>query len=118
MIHVRFTPVPTPPVGMEEVPVATTDELGPGDRKFVRVDDIEIAVLNLDGDYYAVRNSCPHMEGPVGRGRTSRHGDQRRIQCPFHGWTFDLDSGNALFGLKRLRTFDVTVADGEVRVTL
>lgn len=103
---------------MEAVPVATTDELAPGDRKFVAVDGIEIAVLNLDGEFYAVKNSCPHMEGPVGRGVTSRAGDRPRIRCPFHGWTFDLETGDALFGLKRLRTYDVTVEGGEVRVTL
>lgn len=103
---------------MEDVPVATTAELGPGDRKFVAVDGVEIAVLNLDGEYFAVKNSCPHMEGPVGRGATSRSGAAHRIKCPFHGWTFDLETGDALFGMKRLRTYDVTVADGEVRVRM
>lgn len=103
---------------MEDVPVATADELGPGDRKFVAVNGIEIAVLNLDGEYYAVKNSCPHMEGPVGRGVTTAAPSGPRIRCPFHGWTFELATGDALFGLKRLRTFPVTVEDGEVRVTV
>lgn len=103
---------------MEDVPVATTDELEPGDRKFVAVGGVELAILNLDGEYYAVKNSCPHMEGPVGRGVTSHDGAGRRITCPFHGWTFDLETGDALFGRKRLRTYDVTVDDGEVRVRL
>lgn len=103
---------------MEAVPVATADELGPGDRKFVAVNGIEIAVLNVDGEFHAVKNSCPHMEGPVGRGVVTSGDAGRRIRCPFHGWTFDLETGDALFGLKRLRTYDVTVEDGEVRVRL
>lgn len=118
MVHVRFTPVGEVPSGMAAVPVATVDELEPGDRKFVEVDGVELAVLNFDGTFYAVKNSCPHMEGPVGRGVTSVVEDQPRIRCPFHGWTFDLETGDALFGLKRLRTFDVTVEDGEIRVSL
>lgn len=103
---------------MEDVPVASTEELRPGDRKFVTVNGVEIAVLNLDGEYYALKNSCPHMEGPVGRGVTSHSDSTPRIRCPFHSWTFDLTTGDALFGLKRLRTFDVTVEDGEVCVRI
>lgn len=103
---------------MEPVPVATTDELGPGDRKFVEVNGVEIALLNVGGSYYAVKNSCPHMEGPVGRGVTSHADSAPRIRCPFHGWTFDLGSGDALFGRKRLRTYEVSVEDGQVRVRL
>lgn len=103
---------------MEDVPVATASELKPGCRKFVEIDGVEIAVLNLDGTYYAVKNSCPHMEGPVGRGITSREAAEPRIRCPFHGWTFDLETGDALFGLKRLRTYEVTVEDGVVHVRL
>jgi nitrite reductase (NADH) small subunit len=96
--------------------VATTDEIPPGERKFFDIDGTEIAVINLEGEYYAIRNSCPHMEGPIGRGPMFSEGGEARIACPFHGWEFDLDSGKALFESKRLQTYDVTVEDDEVVV--
>lgn len=100
--------------------VATTNELQPGDRKLVEINGTEITVFNVDGEFYAIRNFCPHMEGPVGRGPVENQDcETPTIDCPFHGWTFDLETGEASFGKsKRLMTFDVEVVDGEVRVLL
>lgn len=103
-----------------EYTVATPDEIQPGDRTFVSVDGKEITVLNVDGEYYALRNFCPHMEGPVGRGPVeSGDCDTPRIACPFHGWTFDVDTGETdLDNKKRLTTYDVKVVDDEIRVDM
>lgn len=98
--------------------VADADKIQPGERKFYEVNGIEIAVLNIDGSYFAIRNSCPHMEGPVGRGPVEHTDDSYQIACPFHEWQFDLDTGKALFESKRLQTYDVTVEDGEILVDI
>lgn len=100
--------------------VATTDDLPPGERLFVDIDGVELAVLNVDGEYYAIRNVCPHMEGPVGRGPVGvdREGTPT-IQCPFHNWQFDLDAGRASFGRsKQLVTYDVRVEKGDLVVEI
>jgi nitrite reductase (NADH) small subunit len=100
--------------------VATTEELQSGERKFVEINGNEITVLNVDDKFYAIRNFCPHMEGPVGRGPVD-HDEcgNPTIDCPFHGWRFDLDSGKMSFGAsKRLITYDVEVVDGEVHVSV
>jgi len=98
--------------------VAPASELGPGDRKFVEIDGFELTLLNVDGEYYALQNYCPHMEGPVGRGPIGRDDDGRpTIECPFHGWTFDLDTGDVCFdSKKRVNTYDVEVVDGDLVV--
>jgi nitrite reductase/ring-hydroxylating ferredoxin subunit len=98
--------------------VATTEELQPGDRKFVEINGVEVTVLNVGGEIYAIRNFCPHMEGPVGRGPVDHEDcETPTIDCPFHGWTFDLETGEVSFGnSKRLTTFDTEVVDGEIRV--
>ena len=98
--------------------VASTDEIQPGERKFYEIDGVEIAVLNIEGTYYAIRNSCPHMEGPVGRGPTQVTNGHHQIACPFHEWTFDLETGKSLFQSKRLRTYDVSIEDGEIVVDI
>lgn len=100
--------------------VARAEEIPPGERKFVDIDGIEIAVLNLDGAFYSVRNFCPHMEGPLARGTIYRdENDNPRVECPFHGWTFDLETGEATFNSRQtVRTFEVTVVDGDIYVDL
>ena len=48
---------------MPEHIIATADEIPPGGRKIVAVNGREIGVFNLGGDYYALRNICPHKIG-------------------------------------------------------
>lgn len=108
-----------------EVTVCPASDLPPGEKKIIEVQDTEIVVTNVDGEYYAVSNFCPHMGGPVGHGPIDTEGDQTTIACPFHGWRFDLDSGDPIFPsdkkkLKTYRTtlelFDVDVDDGVVKI--
>lgn len=92
--------------------VAELSELEPGDRKHVEVKGKEITVLNVDGDYYAVENFCPHMGGPVGNGPLDTDGDRNIIMCPFHEWRFDLESGKVVFPSKmKVMSYDVEEYD-------
>ena len=50
--------------------VATVDEIPPGQRKIVDVGGRSIGVFNLQGEYFAVLNRCPHQGGPLCRGET------------------------------------------------
>lgn len=104
---------------VEVCPVA---DLPPGARTIVDVDGREIGVFNVDGNFYAIRNVCPHQLAPlctgqlvgemtapaVGEYELTRQGEV--IQCPWHGWRFDLASGESVFN-PHLRTgsYEVTV---------
>ena len=52
--------------------VARKDELAPGAHKVVDVDDAEIAVFNVDGEYYAIEDVCTHDGGELAGGSPSR----------------------------------------------
>lgn len=106
-----------------QVEVGPTFELEAGDRKFITVEDEEIAVINLEGDYYALKNFCPHMEGPLARGYIStkqKDGKEvKYVSCPFHEWEFDIETGDALFNDKhKVKTYDVKVRDGTIYLNL
>jgi 3-phenylpropionate/trans-cinnamate dioxygenase ferredoxin subunit len=112
---------------MEEVPVAKTSDIPPGERKFFDISGNEVAIINDSGTYHAVRNSCPHMGAPVARGPVEKStndcdgGECERtiLSCPFHGWRFDLDSGKAVFNENtRVRKYEVTVVDDEIVVRI
>ncbi|MED4297879.1 Rieske (2Fe-2S) protein, partial [Priestia megaterium] len=48
-------------VELRSVRVCSSEDLQPGQRKLVKVDGTEIAIFNLNGELYAVRNKCPHQ---------------------------------------------------------
>ncbi|NJN82180.1 MAG: Rieske 2Fe-2S domain-containing protein [Caldilineaceae bacterium] len=109
---------------------AQVDEIPPGGRKLVEIDGKSIGLFNVNGAFIAVLNLCPHELAPVCLGRVDgttlpsepgeflwgREGEI--LVCPWHGWEFDLLTGDALADRRRLRRYEVTVEDDSVFVTL
>ena len=54
------------------VRVAAADEIPPGERKIVEIGGRSIGVFNVAGEYFALRNRCPHQGGPLCEGAFSR----------------------------------------------
>ncbi len=114
---------------MAQVSVCTEEEMGRAGRKLVTVDGTSVAVFKVGGRYYAVRNVCPHNGAPLFFGRVSGtlvpsearqyvYGMENQVlRCPWHKWEYDLETGRLLTNERvRVKTFPVTVTDGEVRV--
>jgi Ferredoxin subunits of nitrite reductase and ring-hydroxylating dioxygenases len=104
-------------------PVCPVSELRPGERKLVTIGRVEIGVFNVDGTFHAYRNVCPHAGAPVCVGRIGgttlpspvyeyNYGREGRvIRCPWHGWEFDLETGEHLVDpATRLKKIPVEVA--------
>ena len=103
--------------------VATVDEIPPGGRKIVEVAGRSIGVFNLDGAFFALRNRCPHQGGPLCSGTLSglitasapgaysysRAGEI--VRCPWHGWEFDIRTGQSWCDPThvRVRSYAVTI---------
>ena len=95
------------------VPVARVEEVPLGSIRTVHAVDEEIALAHCDGGFYAVQPHCLHLGGPLGEGRL----EGCVLTCPWHGWQYDVRTGQNEFDLAiQLRTYDVQVDDGEVRV--
>jgi nitrite reductase/ring-hydroxylating ferredoxin subunit len=106
--------------------VATIDEIPPGQRKIVDVAGHSIGVFNLDGEFFALLNRCPHQGGPLCLGRTwglieaQRPGEYRFsregeiLTCSWHGWEFDIRTGQSWCDPRKLRVraYEVTVESG------
>jgi 3-phenylpropionate/trans-cinnamate dioxygenase ferredoxin subunit len=68
-----------------------------------------VGVLRWHDRFFAVHNRCPHQKGPLclgivsgrlsGSAPGSMEVDDERpvVQCPWHGWEFDLEGGRALW---------------------
>jgi nitrite reductase/ring-hydroxylating ferredoxin subunit len=89
----------------------------------------EVGVLRWRDAVYAFANRCPHMGGPICRGRVRPWlesptvgelavlRDEPVLACPWHGWEFAPATGEALADDRYwLRTYAVDVEDGRVLI--
>ena len=95
--------------------VGRVDDLRPGDCvSFALPDGSELAVYNVDGEFYATENYCPHKGALLSEGTMCGH----IVECGLHGWQFDVRSGECLTVNERIKTYEVVVEDGFVKLIL
>lgn len=108
--------------------VAEAGEIPEGGRKILDLDGISVGVFHVNGAYYALLNWCPHQgarlcEGKLwssleasvpGEYQTTRRNEI--IACIYHGWEFDLRTGQSRCEPERLRVraYDVRVEAGSL----
>jgi nitrite reductase/ring-hydroxylating ferredoxin subunit len=106
--------------------VAAADDIPPGSRKLVNVKGRPIVVFNVAGEYFGLLNRCPHQGGNLcegkltglleaaepGQYRYSRQGEI--LRCPWHGWEFDVRTGQSYCEPDKIkaRMFDVSLTEG------
>jgi len=73
------------------VRVAAVTDIPAGQGKAVEVAGTQMAIFNCDGAFYAIDNVCRHKGGPLGEGEVSG----TTVTCPWHGWTYDLTTGES-----------------------
>src|SRR3954447_1826479 len=95
------------------IPVCPTAALPPGEATRVEA-DVAIAVFNVDGEYYAIDDTCTHQDASLADGWL----DGCTIECPLHASCFDLRPGRPSGPPAKVpvRTHLVTVVDGTVHV--
>ncbi len=110
--------------------VAPAAEIPPGSRKLVTVKGRPIVIFNLDGEYFGLLNRCPHQGGNLGAGRVTGlleslcPGEYRYtrkgeiLRCPWHGWEFDIRTGQSYCNPESIRTkaYSVEVKPGQTVV--
>lgn len=108
--------------------VARTYDIPAGGNKVVTINGREIVVFHANGRFFALLNRCPHEGAPLQKAACVAHltasdpGEFTRsrvgeiIRCPWHGWEFDMATGQSYFDPKgtKVRSYPVTVTDGAV----
>jgi 3-phenylpropionate/trans-cinnamate dioxygenase ferredoxin subunit len=106
--------------------VAAVGDIPPGTRRLAEINGRAIVVFNLGGEFFALNNRCPHRGGSLDKGKQtglvesdgpgkycySRRGEI--IRCPWHGWEFDIRTGQSWCDPTRVRTrrYSVSVQPG------
>lgn len=74
-------------------PLADVDDIPEGKSIVIMLsDDSEVALFKIQGEIFALDNSCPHKGGPLGEGFVEGF----RVSCPWHGWEFDIPTGDCI----------------------
>ncbi|GCE37918.2 rieske [2Fe-2S] domain protein [Rhodococcus wratislaviensis] len=112
---------------MSKFVIGSVNDIPPGSRKIVTLDGRSVGIFNLDGDYFALLNQCPHKGAEVCSTGTIfgiSHADkpnepiayerERSIRCPWHQWEFDIRTGQSFYDPKgeRIRKYNVSVVAG------
>ncbi len=73
----------------EWVDVVAESALAIGENVVVDVDGVDVAIFNIDGEFYAIQDMCTHDGGEIVSGILD--GDE--IICPRHGARFCIKTG-------------------------
>jgi 3-phenylpropionate/trans-cinnamate dioxygenase ferredoxin subunit len=101
--------------------VARAADIPEGERLVVSVGGREVGVFHINGRFYGLLNRCPHQGGPICKGEvlglieSDRPGqyhfdpDTKLVACPWHGWEFDLQTGQSFWDPDRTRARPIPV---------
>jgi nitrite reductase (NADH) small subunit/3-phenylpropionate/trans-cinnamate dioxygenase ferredoxin subunit len=94
--------------------IAKTDALPIGRGANVQLKDgAEIALFNANGKFFAIENFCPHRGSPLADSRL--YGET--VECDFHGWRFDLKTGECLTDPNcPIETYEVIIEDEMIKI--
>jgi nitrite reductase/ring-hydroxylating ferredoxin subunit len=94
--------------------VATVQEVPAGTARQVVVNGKTLALVNVDGTYYAIDDTCPHRGAPLSEGDV----EGQELTCPWHGARFDVTTGSHLCppAPRGVTAYKVQVVGDEVQV--
>ena len=97
------------------VRVASVNDLKPGENKAVNVDGTDVALFNVDGEFFAINNVCLHRGGSLGDGFL----ESDVVSCPLHGWQYNVKTGtNMTIPGRNVASYQVKVEGNDVLVSL
>ena len=76
------------------------------------LDGAELAIFNINGEFHAIENFCPHRGAPLADGNLCGH----TVECDWHGWRFDVRTGECLTGSGAVETYEVVIEDGWIKI--
>lgn len=106
--------------------IGTVDLVAPGTARRFEVGGRGIAVFNVAGTFYALRDQCPHQGARLSAGVLvgevvakqpgcyAFDGDRKLVKCPRHGWEYELATGQSWYdpAHDRVRAYDVEIRSG------
>jgi nitrite reductase (NADH) small subunit/3-phenylpropionate/trans-cinnamate dioxygenase ferredoxin subunit len=101
---------------LSEVRAAALADLVPDRPISVTLNGTRVALVRIGEQVHAIGDDCRHQGGPLGEGNLRG----TRLACPWHGWMYDVRTGQCLFPARggAVPSYPVRIADGDVWVDL
>jgi 3-phenylpropionate/trans-cinnamate dioxygenase ferredoxin subunit len=102
----------------ERVVLCKRDEIAPGEARRFDVGTTAVALVRVGDDFYVLSDRCSHEDYSLSEGEVWV--DECELECPRHGSTFDLRTGEpcSLPATTPVPIYEVEVEGGEVAVIL
>jgi nitrite reductase (NADH) small subunit len=73
-----------------------------------------ICIANVNGEYCALDNVCPHQGGPLGMG----HVEGSKVVCPWHWWQIEAKTGASESGEPAVAVYELRIEGDDVLVEI
>ena len=104
-----------PSAGRDSLIVGRVEDLPEGSIKTIELSaGRELALYRVNGEFYATENFCPHKGAPLAEGKLCEH----VIECDWHGWQFDVRTGECLTVTEKIATYEVMIEDGLIKILI
>lgn len=100
---------------MGKIIAGKSSDITPGKPQKISIDGKDILVVNIDGKYFAMDDTCTHAGASLSEGSL----ENSTITCGWHGAQFDCKSGKMVkfpAKINDLKTYNVVVESDDVFV--
>jgi NAD(P)H-dependent nitrite reductase small subunit len=89
---------------MSQKILGSKSDIPDGQGKLYEVGDESIAVFRVGEKIFAIEDFCKHRGGSLSQG----HLQGELVECPMHGWVYDISSGECLTDPKgKVKSYEV-----------
>ncbi len=96
------------------VDAARVDQIPPGTSRVVRIADKDVAFFNVDGNIYAIADSCAHAGASLGAGKLNG----TIVTCRAHGLRYDVTTGQVTTGGFGVASYPVKIVDEKILIAV
>lgn len=98
------------------VDVAYPSEIDDQECKIIEIDNSPIAIFNLAGLFFAIKDQCTHQNLPLADGLVIND----TITCPYHDAVFNIKTGEVLSppACEALTTYQTRITDGKIQILI
>ena len=94
--------------------LCATNEVAAGTALKIEIEDLALAVFNLDGEFFVTDDLCTHGPGSLSEGYI----DGDVVECNFHNGQFNIRTGEVVLPpcMIPMKTYPTTAEDGKVYI--
>ena len=98
------------------VDVAYSHEISDQECKIIEIENTPIAIFNLSGLFFAIKDQCTHQNLPIADGIVIND----TITCPYHDAVFNIKTGAVLAppACEPLTTYQTRVTEGMIQILI